>query len=334
MKMATATTKTLVFIIVLFCFQITNTKGISDDEARSKLKKYLPKFYFHSDECWFPRSLEDMTEINWDSAVPNDKDAHIPFTDKGESWRSDAKIYSAYRNLGYSIEEFTYTLFFPFNGCGGVLSFYIKLFGKKLYDGKYDLCPMGRHYVDKQIITVWTISGTPYKVQLSQHENYPVYEKSQFNWTGNHVHIYLGLGTHASYPKPGDTKYKSLFDVKKNKITKMHAALYDRPRDNGRVLYNENKIRLLKNQGVAVSGLTKAEVLYGFEYLGTMGSTVTNSKSLSSAVNVLNKAANKLGKVGLKGWKDKCKNAIDEIEGETTKEGSKALAANKLWKDK
>lgn len=197
---------------------ILETEAFYQDEIQYQANRLKPILYFHEEENFFPVSFEDL-DINWEGVNLEDKAYELEYNFKaGTELSNDAVIYVnvSQDSNGYT---FSYAFILAYNNCGPRLSFKFSI-STWIYEyvsseTKATVCPLGLHEGDIEHVQVRTDREFNFlSAKYAFHNDSRTLFYHELEWEDSHPIVFIALGSHASYHKPGLVKYKDFLNKK------------------------------------------------------------------------------------------------------------------------
>jgi hypothetical protein len=317
------------------------TSSLSEADATTLMKKFQPVVYFHSNEGYFPTSIENFS-IDWSKATINSKEAI--YDTKGykgnTSLKQDAPVYCSIKVNDDGTVRISYLFLYGWNNTGPKIHMKAKLVGVGIDNwvtaGDYgaDL-----HYSDVEHIEIYlksdksTVNYMYYAYHQWGTDSGDKIYSNQVEWEGTHPVVYAALGSHASYKSAGDLTYHTAWSEKKKvvgvTVYDTYCVLVDYTQKSKR--WFSTNPRLLKLNDAAVSGISNDENYIGFKYSGRLGVEYTNVKwddlKKYSGYNTFMAALKKVSKSTYNSIDDN----MDEIEGLMESKASNGFYSRSYW---
>ncbi len=230
------------------------------DLLNSLAARYAPIFNYHIEESSYPQSVlsfMDHSELHEHPTGPFYALKSWVYR-HGSMDFSDARIYADYQ-VRDKIATIKYFVFYPYTD-KQFSSLTIKMDNKTevKFDRLMELAPFGVHEGDFEAIDAHVNMETRELLGLTTWEfvpnglpRRPVYTPStQLNVTDTHPNLFVSLGTHNTYVKPGDhrlyTSHSKCFSASKTPF-EVSAELFDRAAGNGRQWNSGPSLRAIRD---------------------------------------------------------------------------------------
>ncbi len=322
--------KLMATLILLSCvvesLQLNFLEEYSENEFNTLVEKLKPVFVFHSEEKYFPLSIEQLN-IDWSKADMSNSSSRVSYEAKPNKLNKTAPIYvSVLQNTTDNTLRITYAMLYSFNDCGPYFKGHLETnFGFSM-DPEFSICPMGKHYGDIERITLY-LKKTKEKYEISNfeyagHGDTLNLLPNQIEYIDGHPVIYVARGSHASYPKQDKYVLEEVWNHSASTF-----SIYGRVEEStigNSLIWSNPTVRILKLNGEKANNISKEEEYLSFIYKGRLGDPITNEpfdyfeNEISTYINSLEKISPDASKKVLK--------AIEYIHKEVTKNAIFALA--------